>query len=102
MHVHARDAEADDRVEIRLERARDRARLALVPHEHLERRLDARGRERSSDLVESARRSSSIAPARSLRIWITSKPCSLREADLVGGRPPVEREEPPDHPDAHG
>ena len=102
MDVHPRDAEPLDRAEVRLERARDRAWLALVPHEHLEHRLDRRGREGGSHLVE----------VRAQVVLDRAGPVAsdldhveavlLRELDLVRGRPPVERKEPPDHPDAHG
>src|SRR4051812_27389588 len=52
MDVHARGADPLDRVEVRLEGARDRPPLALVPHEHLERRLDAGSGECGADVVQ--------------------------------------------------
>ena len=73
-----------------------------VPHEHLQRRLDTGRDERGSGLVE-IRPQILLDRTRAVGADLDRVEAVLAcEADLVDRRPPVEREEPPHHPDAHG
>ncbi len=103
--VDAQEADRLDRRQVRAQRTRERSRLAVVAHEHLEHGLEAAVVEERAELLR-------VDPELVLDL---ARPVAAdlhrveagrrRERELLRGRAPVAAgeaaEEPPQHPDVH-